>query len=258
MKRYDLIDTLRGLAVISMIGFHACWIMSYFGLGIPQEALFGTGFTVWERTICISFITIAGFSFSYGRRHVRSGLILLGAGFVITAVTCLIVPDIKIIFGILTFLGTATFLMIPIDKAVRNKYGEAQGHTKKTDIAFFILCLALYVLTYGINKGYLGIRQIFPVMLPRGLYRGYIATFLGFMDPGFYSSDYFSIMPWFFLYLSGYFLHRITGRTKAGESLLTRGIPGIKMIGRHSLIIYIVHPVVLFFIVWIWVRLFAN
>ena len=86
-KRYDLIDTLRGLAIISMIGFHACWIMNYFGILITSETLYGTIFTVWERSICIPFIIIAGFSFSLGHNHLRSGLIVFGWGLIITAVT---------------------------------------------------------------------------------------------------------------------------------------------------------------------------
>lgn len=252
MKRYDLIDTLRGLAVISMIGFHACFIISYFGLGIPSDALFGPGFMIWERSICFSFITIAGYSFSFGRHHLKSGLMLFGIGLVITAVTCLAVPDIRIIFGVLTFLGTATLIMIPLDRIVKKRYKETQKGPTGAGIVLLAASLVLFVFTYNINKGFLGIRQIYPIRLPQELYRGYISTFFGFMDPGFYSSDYFSLIPWFFLYLSGYFLHGIVAGSRFEAGFMTKGIPGIKAIGRHALPVYIIHPIVLFIIVWIW------
>ncbi len=247
MKRYDLIDSLRGLSVISMIGFHACWLISYFGLGISSQTLFGTAFTVWERSICMSFILIAGFSFSLGRDHLKSGLIIFGLGAAITAVTCLFLPDIRIIFGILTFIGTSILLMIPVDK----KTERSLSWTMSRKILILAIIMVLFVLTYNINKGYIGFAPDMALVLPKGLYRGYVATFFGFMDPGFYSSDYFSLIPWFFLYVFGYFLHKTVIGSRF-ESVIQKGrIPGINIIGRHSLVIYILHPIILYLILYV-------
>ena len=242
-KRYDLIDSLRGLAIISMIGFHACFIMNYFGILISDETLFGPLFSVWERSICISFITIAGFSFSLGHDHIRSGLIVFGWGLIITIVTCLFLSDLRIIFGVLTLIGSSILLTIPIDKLLAGKlFG-----TKRPGVVLFIVSLLLFLFTYNINKGYLGFSSMLRIDLPGSLYSGYAATFFGFMAPGFYSADYFSLFPWFFLYLSGYFLHKIiTGYSL--DRFLTKGIPFVKVMGRHSLPIYIIHPIVLFII----------
>ena len=249
MKRYDLIDTLRGLAVISMIAYHACFIMSYFGIAIPMDTMFSPAFMVWERSICMSFILIAGFSFSYGRHHLRSGLVIFVLGLVITAVTCIVVPDIKIIFGILTFIGTATLLMIPVDKCIRT-FSNDTGESKVSGCVLLIINLVFFIFTYNINKGSVGIGSAFQIALPQKLYNGYIATFFGFMDPGFYSSDYFSVMPWIFLYLCGYFLHEIIKGTVVEEKVLIHKIPGVNVIGRHSLPIYVIHPIALFIIIW--------
>ena len=246
MKRYDLIDTLRGLAVISMIGFHACWLISYFGFGISSQTLFGTAFTVWERSICMSFILIAGFSFSLGRNHLKSGLIIFGLGAVITAVTCLFLPDIRIVFGILTFIGSSTLLMIPIDK----KMSKSLSWTMSHKIFMLVIFMLLFVLTYNINKGYIGYMPDMAIVLPKGLYRGYVATFFGFMYPGFYSSDYFSLIPWFFLYICGYILHKIVIGSRFEGTIQKGRIPGINIIGRHSLIIYILHPIIIYLILY--------
>ena len=245
-KRYDFIDTLRGLAIISMIVFHACWIMNYFGLCISTETLYGTIFTVWERSICILFITIAGFSFSLGHNHLRSGLIVFGWGLIITAATCIFLYDIRIVFGVLTLIGSSIFLTIPIDNALRNH----NLLTGKISVWLFAVSFLLFLLTYNINKGYLGFYPAFHVEIPRSIYNGYVATYFGFMDPGFYSTDYFSLFPWWFLYLSGYFLHKIMTCSEKTVSLLKKGIPGIKVIGRYSLPIYIIHPIIIYILLF--------
>ena len=196
-KRYDLIDTLRGLAIISMICFHACWIMNYFGILITAENLYGTIFNVWERSICIPFITIAGFSFSLGHNHLKSGLIVFGWGLIITAATCIFLYDIRIIFGVLTLIGSSILLTIPIDNALRNH----NLLTQKVSVFLLSVSFLLFLLTYKINMGYLGFYPAFHVEIPRSIYKGYIATYFGFKDPGFYSTDYFSLFPWWFLYL---------------------------------------------------------
>ena len=241
-KRYDLIDTIRGLAIISMIGFHACWIMNYFGILITTETLYGIFFSVWERSICISFIMIAGFSFSLGHNHLKSGLVVFGWGLVITVVTCIFLYDIRIIFGVLTLIGSVILLMIPIDSFFM-KYNLL---TKKVSVCLFGFSILLFLFTYKINLGYLGFYPRVCIQLPRGIYNGYVSTYFGFMAPWFYSSDYFSLFPWWFLYLAGYFLHKTVTGDEKDLSLLGSGIPGIKVIGRYSLPIYIIHPIILY------------
>ena len=247
MKRYDLIDTLRGLAVISMIFYHACWIMNQFGIAVSSETVYGPMFIAWERSICIPFILIAGFSFSFGRHHVRTGLMLFGIGAAITAGTCLFVPQIRIVFGILTFIGTATLLMIPLDKIT----GRLRLKYRWLYKASLIISAVLFLFSYNINKGYIGFMPGLGVKLPQALYKGYVSTFVGFMEPGFFSTDYFSVLPWFFLYMCGYFLNRLIIGTWVADSVLTHGIPGVKAIGRHSLLIYVIHPIVLYLIFYL-------
>ena len=249
-QRYDLIDTLRGLTGISMILYHACWIMNHFGLVITTEQLYGPAFIAWERSICMSFIIISGFSFSYGKHHIKSGIILFSLGALITAVTLIFVPDIRIVFGILTFLGSATLMMIPLDKIMKGTSGwsvAARGMA-------LVVSVAAFIITYKINIGYLTVPFCTRIELPHSLYKGYIATYFGFMEPGFASADYFPILPWVFLYLSGYFLNKLISGTKSEQGVLRKGIPGIRAMGRHSLLIYLVHPIVLYILIYLIAR----
>ena len=243
-KRYKLIDTLRGLAVISMILFHTCWIMNHFGMLIPTEMMFGTWFTVWERSICFGFILIAGYSFSFGHRHLRSGLVVFVCGLVIMAVTCLFLPQIRIVFGILTFIGSATVITIPVDKAI----GKRISGKRTAATVGFSLMLVLFILTYKINRGYIGVPPA-VMYLPKGLYKGLLAAYIGFTEPGFFSTDYFSILPWYFLYMCGYMLHKLLEGTGAERFTRDHGIKGIDVLGRHSLPIYIIHPVIIYAII---------
>lgn len=48
--------------------------------------------------------------------------------------------------------------------------------------------------------------------LPAVLYKNKLTTYLGFTEAGFASSDYFSLFPWLFLYLAGYYAFRISAR----------------------------------------------
>ncbi|MCR5302347.1 MAG: DUF1624 domain-containing protein [Lachnospiraceae bacterium] len=246
MKRYDLVDTLRGFSVISMILFHACWIMSYFGMAVSQEQIYGTGFTIWERTICIGFILIAGFSFSYGHNHLKNALKIFAAGLAITVITCIAVPDIRIVFGILTFIGTASLIMIPLDRLIQ----KTAGRNAAFSITLFVLCMLIFLFTYNINKGFLGLTVRSSIDLPKELYSGLAATFFGFTDPSFRSADYFSLIPWIFMYLSGYFLQKVMRLFGIEDKYLTKGVPVLSSVGRHSLIIYIIHPVILFALIF--------
>ena len=250
MKRFDLIDTLRGFSIISMIAFHTCWLMNYFGYAISNEMLYGTGFLVWERTICIGFILISGFSFSFGHRHIRTGIKLIIIGALITFITCMVIPKSPIVLVILTFLGSATLIMIPFDTAY-HRASKGGDVSEPVNALLLAANLILFVFTYNINRGYLGFESISSLDLPKVLYSGYISTFIGFMKPGFVSSDYFPLLPWIFIYISGYFLHKAVMGSPGSKKVLCHGIPQMSFLGRHSLIIYIVHPVVIFLILYL-------
>ena len=81
---------------------------------------------------------------------------LFGIGAVITAGTCLFMPQIRIVFGILTFIGTATLLMIPLDKITGRLRLKYQWLYK----ASLIISAVLFLFSYNINKGYADFKEI--------------------------------------------------------------------------------------------------
>lgn len=81
--------------------------------------------------------------------------------------------------------------------------------------------------------------------LPQALYASYTTAYLGFMPKSFFSTDYFPLLPWLFLFWAGYFLHHLVGRERLAP--LRRSVcPPLGWMGRHSLVLYLLHqPVIL-------------
>lgn len=232
--RYALPDTLRGLTLLSMIAYHGCWDMVYI-LGADLPWYQSSGAYLWQQSICWTFILLSGFSFSLGRRHWRRGRLVFGCGAVVTAVTLVVMPGQEIWFGVLTLLGSCMLLGTLLERPL----GRVPAG------AGLVLSAALFVLTRSVNRGYLGFEGLRLAALPGELYRNMATAYLGFPFPGFRSTDYFSLVPWLFLFLTGYFLFRLTGQRLAAAPDLGRCAP-LEALGRRSLLVYMLHQPVLY------------
>ncbi|QUO37653.1 DUF1624 domain-containing protein [Dysosmobacter sp. Marseille-Q4140] len=232
--RYALPDTLRGLTLLSMIAYHGCWDMVYI-LGADWPWYQSSGAYLWQQSICWTFILLSGFSFSLGRRHWRRGWLVFGCGAVVTAVTLVVMPGQEIWFGVLTLLGSCMLLGALLERPL----GRVPAG------AGLVLSAALFVLTRSVNRGYLGFEGLRLAALPGELYRNMATAYLGFPFPGFRSTDYFSLVPWLFLFLTGYFLFRLTGKHLAAAPDLGRCAP-LEALGRRSLLVYMLHQPVLY------------
>ena len=103
--RYKIIDEIRGITLISMILYHGIWDLVYiFGWSI--EWFRSQGAYLWQQSICWMFILLSGFCWSLGRKKWKRGLTVFGAGILISAITILIMPEERIIFGFITLLGS--------------------------------------------------------------------------------------------------------------------------------------------------------
>ena len=109
------------------------------------------------------------------------------------------------------------------------------------------VCFLLFVLLRNCPKGSLGFEGLVITELPRWLYRNNLTAYLGFPQPGFFSTDYFSVLPWIFLFLTGFFLQRFLSERNLNEKLFAKGnVPVLNWIGRHSLIVYLLHQPILY------------
>lgn len=233
-ERFYLLDGLRGLTLLSMIAYHGMYdlVMIYH---MPWVWFWTKPGYIWQQSICWTFILLSGFCWRLGRNPAKRGLIIFAGGLVITAVTCLFIPSERILFGILTFTGTAMVALVPLSRWLQRI--PAAAGLLGSGILFF--------LTRNINDGYLGFESIILGKVPEGLYRGVVMTFLGFPEPGFFSGDYFSFFPWIFLYLCGYFLYEALMQWESVKKVLKWRVPVLEWIGRNTLVIYMLHQPVL-------------
>lgn len=233
------LDTIRGITLLSMMLYHTCWDLVFlFGKKIPGYSGFG-GY-VWQQSICWTFILLAGFCWSLGSHHLKRGLIVFGSGILITFVTLLVMPESRVIFGVLTLIGSCMLLLIPMEKLllkVRTEIGLAGS-------------FLLFLLFRNVNTGYLGSGNWNILKLPDGFYENLFTTYLGFPQKGFFSADYFSLFPWFFLFLTGFYLYQLVQKNHMMEKLFSWRVPGFDVIGRHSLLIYLLHQPAVFGISW--------
>ena len=236
-KRYALIDALRGLALLNMLGMHFLYDVNVV-FGRDPEWILQPGVFVWQQYICWSFILIAGFAFCWGReKNLRRGLLLNGCGLVITAVTLVFLPEEAIWFGILNFMGCAVLLTIPLEK----------GLAKLPPLPGLVLFFVLFWLFRHADLGYLGLGGLFRLTLPKALYRFRWLAPLGFPDAGFRSSDYFPMLPWYFLFLCGYELSRIVrARPALRRAAQQLHIPLLSAVGRRTLLVYMLHQPILY------------
>ena len=85
--RLALLDSLRGLTLISMILFHACWDAVYL-LGANWPWYGSRAAYIWQQSICWTFIMLSGFCIPFSSKLLRRGLEVFGAGALVMAVTC--------------------------------------------------------------------------------------------------------------------------------------------------------------------------
>ena len=234
--RLPLLDALRGFLMIHMIAYHGMWNLKYL-FGVEADWYSGAPKYIWQQFICWNFILLSGFCWSMSRNHLKRGLLVFGGGAVVSLVTCVLMPENRILFGILTCIGSCVLLMIPVEKLLR-KIPAGIGA---------VASFAAFVLLRNCNQGTLGFEKFVIGRLPEALYRNNLTAYLGFPQPDFFSTDYFSLFPWFFLFVTGFFLQRITSGKGWNEKLFARGqFPLLNFLGRHSLLVYLLHQPVLY------------
>jgi len=250
MRRVAVIDELRGLCVLAMVGYHWLFVLgSQFGyawgtslyefLG-PAQPL-GAGM----------FILIAGISTRFSRDVRKRGFILTVISLAITGVTVLLLPylgigDMRIWFGIIHLLAVST-LLFSVFKRAFDRVPSLLG------LVFFLF---LFFVTAPVGQGYLGMFG-FHIDMPEILYQTNALAFLGFNTPEFQAFDHYPLLPWCFIFLFGSFMGKMIrspGPKRWGGGRRTgmddEGLPEFCYIqhsrffgflGRHALPVYLLH-----------------
>ena len=229
--RFWEIDLFRGIAILMMVLFHTVFDISFFGIA-PLDV--STGFWRYFAYATASlFLLIVGVSliishdkarqkisgFSLALKFVYRGAFIFALGLLVTLGTWLYLGEGFVIFGILHLIGISIVL-----SPLFFRFG-------KLNVLIGLACIPAGWIISGLSGP--------AILLP-----------LGVIPDGFTSVDFTPLFPWFGMILIGMGI---------GKFLYTAGerrfkipqIPGhivipLSFLGRHSLLIYLVHqPVII-------------
>ena len=238
-KRFWEIDFLRGLAVIMMILFHLLYDLAYFG---EYDLNLHSGFWLYFGcTAATIFILLVGISLtlSFSRankiqdaggklyqKYLKRGLKIFVYGLIITLTTWIFLREGFVIFGVLHLIGISIILAYPFLKL--------RSWNLMLGIIFIALGMYLKNLTFG-----------FPWLM-----------WIGLMSCHFYTIDYFPIFPWFGVILIGLFFGNLlypnyTRKFNLRDRSDFSFMPLFCFLGKHSLLIYLIHQPVLITLLYI-------
>lgn len=227
-RRVDLIDILRGLALIAMAVYHLTWDLENFGY--VWKGTVGAGaWKLFARSIASSFLFLVGVSLVLAHRRgirwrplgLRLAQVAAGAA-AISLVTVFATPRGFVFFGILheialaSLLGLA-FLRVPAPLTA-------------------LLGAAAIALPAAVST---------PWTDPK------VLAWIGLAETPPVSNDYVPLFPWFGVVLLGI----AAGRLLAGGGALDalRGLNArlkafrpLASLGRHALLFYLLHQPILF------------
>ena len=95
-----------------------------------------------------------------------------------------------------------------------------------------VLCLALIFLTAPCADGV-------TTQTPQ-------LWLFGFTTPDFASADYFPLLPWFFVFLLGTWAGRYVKAGRLPQWFYTAKAPRLALVGRHALLLYVLHQPALY------------
>lgn len=233
-KRIWEIDLLRGLCVGLMIIDHCLYDFVYIFADIwpkmtsaAQIYFMLPARTLIRITVVVCFILLCGISCSFSHQNFKRGLKLLSVAIGLTVSTCAIdywfkTDQFTIRFGVIHMLAVSILIYCLIKKIAK-----------------------IYLLTFSFITILLG---VYFLMEPKRSDNFFIACIIN-TEGTFRSSDYFPFLPWFGVFLIGGILGPIIyakGKSLYPKEIEKAHIAIILWMGRHALLIYILHQPIIY------------
>lgn len=114
-KRKLFINAFRGFALLNMILYHGLYDVVYI-FHYPISWYSERPGYLWQQSIAMSFILISGFTRHLSKKPVKDGVVIFIWGIILSLVTTIIMPDQRILFGILSCMGLAILITWLLEK----------------------------------------------------------------------------------------------------------------------------------------------
>lgn len=217
--RIELLDLWRSACVVIMVVYHGFYDLAMFE-ALDIAVFERTGLRLLRYVVAGSFIVISGTVSRWSRSAAKRGLFVLCAAFAVGAATAFMGMPVR--FGILHLIGVSMLISAGAGRRLR---GVESG-------AMPLLCAAAHFAMLGLCSEIMTrLTWLYP---------------LGFKYAGFYSADYYPLLPWFPVFLLGVWLGGAVERHGDAPALTRRYPPALTFAGRHSLLIYLAHQPVLY------------
>jgi uncharacterized membrane protein len=219
------VDFLRGLLVVGMIILHILYDLEEF-YGAPINYSGGI-VNVVGKIVASLFIFISGLSTNFSRSSFKRGVIVFFSAMLVTLISYFFNPEIYVVFGILHFIGIC-MIVSPLLKKIP---------TASLFILSFVLVSTVFVIPHIHVSG------------------NYLFMF-GIYNRDFFSADYYPLLPWSWLFVAGMASGRLIYRQKKSIFKFSVNDNLINIIGRNSLIVYLVHQPVVLALLTLFMKLF--
>lgn len=237
--RVGLLDEIRGLSILLMVVYHLFFDLVYlYGVNIP--AFHSPVLSFLQPFFAGVFIFISGVACRYSRNNLKRGALCFALGIALTVVTLLFVPEAAILFGILHFLGVAMMLFALLRRVLDRVSPWLGG----------VLAAMLFAVTYLVPKGFIGLGAL-TVRLPDVLYSTPFLFMLGLPGAGFFSADYFALVPWLFLFLSGAYFGIYVKENRLPAWCYKTYVPPLAFVGRNTIWVYLLHQPVVYGVLYV-------
>lgn len=230
-RRIIMLDSLRGFLLLLVIAFHLLYDL-HFIFGVNTVVMKWDAIYIFRDCFVAVLIFISGICCNLSHNNILRGIKTLGCGLSITLVTFLFIPEERILFGILHFFGVA-MIFYGVTAPLFQKINPYPGA---------IVCFLLFIATFSVN--HLTILEIPFQGNVKEILR-YLYFIVGFRT-GLSSSDYYPMIPWLFIFLSGTFAGRNIKTKKLGDVFYKDCCKPLTWIGQHTLIIYLLHQPILY------------
>lgn len=233
------LDFLRGFSIFMMIVHHTVFDLRFlFGVkGLEFESSFWVDGLLRPLFLMI-FLGVSGISTSFSRNNAVRGVRLLVVAIVFSLSTWLLNAYILPGFGVIYFNVLHVIALTTLFYALLVRREKTEDDKKKTDAK--IVVIACLIIFFGLTL---------PVIPELQSLRSYWLLPFGFSPLKLQILDYMPLLPWSGVYLLGTLIGR--GLYEDRRSRFNTSPAAIKALspflfmGRHALIVYLIHqPVV--------------